>query len=254
MKLFSCLNLRRDIASGWNRGRWSIIMFQQQTSSKKTWDELCFSICSCSDPVLYERYESFSQADFTYPRTFSWRIGRETLRSATWFHGQTVQSKRLCFFVLCKRHHTRTTIYLGCENGGVFLEVEREVAGEIETPRQPLPLRHHQLHPAVRRVHAQVRDCPPERLRVRRLPVPDAPEIHQRRGVLPAVDRRVWFSSSHREQGRKEEQQQRQEPRHDHLFRNETKKTQKRRSWVRPKKQKNKNHEWAVTEKIIGWN
>lgn len=76
--------------------------------------------------------------------------------------------------------------HLRREDLGAVVEEEGEVAGEVEGPRQPLPLRHHQRRAAVAGAQRQVRHRLGERRRVGPPPVPDAAVLRDPRDVLPA--------------------------------------------------------------------
>lgn len=104
----------------------------------------------------------------------------------------------------------RRAPHLGREDLGALVEVEREVTGEVEGPREPFPRRHHQRRPAVSRALRQVRHRPGERRRVEPLPVPDRAVLRDLRHVLPAPRR------GRRAGGARRQQQRRREKSHRH--------------------------------------
>lgn len=68
------------------------------------------------------------------------------------------------------------------------MEIESEVAGEVEAPRQPFPRRNEELSSAVRCELAEMIDGSLKRTGVERLAVPDSSEVDYRRAVGPAAD------------------------------------------------------------------
>lgn len=76
---------------------------------------------------------------------------------------------------------------LGSKKNSLLMQVESEVAGQVESPRQPPPGGDVEQATAHGRVPAEMGDRRRERPGVQRLPVADRPELRHRGTVSPAA-------------------------------------------------------------------